>query len=98
MPYNGYAHSFAGMGIQFLLVFGANLGIEMLLERQRGLWSRLRSAPVSKLTLLGGKTLSMTIISLMTLLGVVRLRDDRVRRPHPGQRRRIRRGVDRVLR
>jgi len=67
VAYNGYAHSFAGMGIQFLLFAAANLGIEILLERQRGLWKRLRSAPVSRLTLLGGKAASMTIIALMTL-------------------------------
>jgi ABC-2 type transport system permease protein len=68
VAYNGYAHSFAGMGIQFLLFAAANLGIEILLERQRGLWKRLRSAPVSRITLLGGKTVSMTIVCLMTLL------------------------------
>jgi ABC-2 type transport system permease protein len=68
VTYNGYAHSFAGMGIQFLLFAAANLGIDVLLERQRGLWKRLRSAPVSRTTLLAGKTLSGTIISLMTLL------------------------------
>ena len=67
VQYNGYAHSFAGMGIQFLLFATTNLGIEMLLERQRGLWKRLRSAPVSRLALLGGKTLSATLIALMTL-------------------------------
>jgi ABC-2 type transport system permease protein len=66
--YNGYAHSFAGMGIQFLLFAAANLGIEILLERQRGLWKRLRSAPVSRMALLAGKAASMTIIALMTLL------------------------------
>jgi ABC-2 type transport system permease protein len=66
--YNGYAHSFAGMAIQFLLFAMANIGVEMLLERQRGLWARLRSAPVSKLTLLSGKAASGTIISLMILL------------------------------
>jgi ABC-2 type transport system permease protein len=65
--YNSYAHSFAGMGIQFLLFAAANLGIEILLERQRGLWKRLRSAPVSRFTLLAGKTVSMTIVGLMTL-------------------------------
>ena len=68
IAYNGYAHSFAGMAIQFLLFAMANMGIEMLLERQRGLWARLRSAPVSKLTLLAGKALSGTIISLSVLL------------------------------
>jgi ABC-2 type transport system permease protein len=67
--YNGYAHSFSGMGIQFLLFAMANLGVEMLLERQRGLWKRLRSAPVSRLTLLAGKVMSGALISLM-ILGV----------------------------
>src|SRR5206468_7317508 len=67
IAYNGYAHSFAGMGIQFLLFAMANLGIEVLLERQRGLWRRLRSAPISRLSLLAGKAVSGTIISLMTL-------------------------------
>lgn len=69
VAYNGYAHSFAGMGIQFLLFAMANLGVEMLLERQRGLWKRLRSAPVSRATLLAGKAASGTLISLM-ILGV----------------------------
>jgi ABC-2 type transport system permease protein len=65
--YNGYAHSFGGMSIQFLLFAMASLGVEMLLERQRGLWKRLRSAPVSRLTLLAGKVASGTIVSLMVL-------------------------------
>jgi ABC-2 type transport system permease protein len=68
VEYNGYAHSFAGMAIQFLLFAMANLGVEMLLERQRGLWKRLRSAPVSKFTLLAGKTASGALISLLILL------------------------------
>jgi len=69
VAYNGYAHSFAGMGIQFLLFAMANLGVEMLLERQRGLWKRLRSAPVSRFTLLTGKAASGSIISFL-ILGV----------------------------
>jgi len=67
IKYNGYAHSFAGMAIQFLLFAMANMGIEMLLERQRGLWKRLRSAPVSKLTLLSSKAVSGTILSTLIL-------------------------------
>src|SRR3954465_15822997 len=55
------------MAIQFLLFAMANMGIEMLLERQRGLWKRLRSAPVSKLTLLGSKAVSGAVISLLIL-------------------------------
>jgi ABC-2 type transport system permease protein len=68
VAYNGYAHAFAGMGIQFLLFAAASLGVEILLERQRGLWRRLRSAPVSRIALLAGKAASMTLIALMTLL------------------------------
>lgn len=68
IAYNGYAHSFAGMAIQFLLFAMANAGIEMLLERQRGLWKRLRSAPVSRLTLLAGRAASGAIISLLILM------------------------------
>jgi len=67
--YNGYAHAFAGMGIQFLLFAMANLGVEMLWERQRGLWKRLRSAPISRVTLLTGKVISGAAVSLM-ILGV----------------------------
>ncbi len=66
--YNGYAHSFAGMGIQFLLMASIDLGVGILLERQLGLWKRLRSAPLSKGALLGGKALSGTLITLMVLL------------------------------
>ena len=66
--YNAYAHAFAGMGVQFLLLAAIDLGIGVLLERQRGLWKRLRSAPLSKGTLLGGKTASGMLITLMTLL------------------------------
>jgi len=68
VAYNAYAHAFAGMGIQFLLFASTNLGIAVLLERQRGLWKRLRSAPISRRVLLGSKIASGAIISLLTLL------------------------------
>jgi ABC-2 type transport system permease protein len=67
-PYNGYAHAFAGMAIQFLLFAMANLGVEMLVERQQGLWRRVRSAPVSRLTLLAARGISGAMISLLILL------------------------------
>jgi len=66
--YNGYAHSFAGMGVQFLFFAAIDLGMGVLLERQRGLWKRLRSAPVSRFVLLAGKAGSGTTIALATLL------------------------------
>jgi ABC-2 type transport system permease protein len=68
VAYNGYAHAFAGMGIQFLLFAMIDLGVGILLEQQRGLWKRLRSAPVSRFVLLAGKAASGTLIALMSLL------------------------------
>lgn len=65
--YNAFAHSFAGMGIQFLLFAAINLAIEILNERQKGLWKRLRSAPVSRAALLGGKLSSTTVIGALVL-------------------------------
>jgi ABC-2 type transport system permease protein len=56
------------MGIQFLLFAAIDLGIGILLERQRGLWKRLRSAPVSRAAILGGKAASGTLLALMSLL------------------------------
>jgi ABC-2 type transport system permease protein len=32
--YNGYAHSFAGMGVQFILFMGIDMGISILLARR----------------------------------------------------------------
>jgi ABC-2 type transport system permease protein len=65
--YNGYAHSFGGMAVQFVLMFSIETGLALLLERQRGLWKRLRSAPVSKGGILAGRASSTTLISLLTL-------------------------------
>jgi len=65
--YNGYAHSFGGMSMQFVLMASIEWGLSILLERQRGLWRRLRSAPVSRGTLLAGRALSSAIIAMGTL-------------------------------
>jgi len=67
VAYNGYAHSFAGMSIQFILFASIDLGVGILLERQRGLWKRLRSAPISRVTLLAGKAASGALVALLTL-------------------------------
>jgi ABC-2 type transport system permease protein len=65
--YNSYAHSFAGMGVQFILFVGVEVGIGMLLTRQRGIWKRLRAAPLSKAMLLGSRSASSTITSMGVL-------------------------------
>jgi len=67
IAYNGFAHSFAGMGVQFLLFACVDLATGMLLERQLGLWKRLRAAPLSRAVLLGAKAASGAIIALMSL-------------------------------
>jgi ABC-2 type transport system permease protein len=68
MKYNGYAHAFAGMGIQFALFAAIELAAGILLERERGLWKRFRSAPLSRTTLLLARGISGTLITLLTLL------------------------------
>jgi ABC-2 type transport system permease protein len=68
--YNPYAHSFGGMAIQFILFFGIDVGIGMLLDRQRGLWKRFASSPLSKWTLLGSRVLSATLIVTSILVVV----------------------------
>ncbi len=63
VAYNGYAHAFAGMGIQFILFMGLDVGVRMLLLRQSGLWQRLRAAPLSRSMLLGSRAASAALIS-----------------------------------
>jgi ABC-2 type transport system permease protein len=70
VPYNAYAHSFAGMSVQFILFAGINMGVALLLDRQRGVWKRLRAAPLSKGFVLGARTLSGALIGFTTLCAV----------------------------
>ncbi|OFA02016.1 ABC transporter permease [Duganella sp. HH101] len=62
--YNGYAHSFAGMGVQFILFMGIDMGVGILLARRTGVWNRLLAAPVSLTTVLGGRAVSGAIIAM----------------------------------
>jgi ABC-2 type transport system permease protein len=66
--YNGYAHSFGGMGIQFLLMVGVEVGINLLLRRQQGVWKRMRAAPLSLGVLLGSRAASSALTSMGTLI------------------------------
>jgi ABC-2 type transport system permease protein len=67
VEYNAYAHSFAGMGVQFILFLGIEMGVGLLLLRQQGLWRRLRAAPLSRATLLGSRAASTALLSLFIL-------------------------------
>ncbi len=68
VQYNGFGHSFGGMGVQFILFMAIDAGIGVLLQRQRGLWKRFRAAPLSRTMLLGSRAISTTIISMIILL------------------------------
>jgi ABC-2 type transport system permease protein len=67
VPYNGFAHAFAGMSVQFILFAGINMGIAILVDKQRGVWKRIRAAPLSKTFVLGAKTASAALIAFITL-------------------------------
>lgn len=62
--YNSYAHAFAGMTVQFLLFLSIETGGAILLERQRGLWRRLRAAPLSRRTVLASRATSGALLAL----------------------------------
>jgi ABC-2 type transport system permease protein len=64
VAYNAYAHSFAGMTTQFILLAGIDAGIVLLLLRERGLWQRMRAAPLSKAQFLVARTSATMLISL----------------------------------
>jgi ABC-2 type transport system permease protein len=63
--YNSYAHAFAGMGVQFILLMGVDMGLGLLLMRRMGLWKRLRAAPLSRAQLLGSRIASCALIGLI---------------------------------
>ena len=68
--YNSYAHSFAGMGVQFILFMGIELGVGVLLMRRQGIWKRLRAAPVSRGLLIGSRIVSGTVIASLLMAGI----------------------------
>ena len=65
--YNSFAHSFAGMGVQFVLFMGLDWGIALLALRRLGLWKRLRAAPLSKPVLLGSRLVSCAAVAFVIL-------------------------------
>jgi ABC-2 type transport system permease protein len=65
LKYNSYAHSFAGMGVQFILLMGVDMAVGLLTMRRLGLWKRLRAAPLSRAKLLGSRIVSTALIALI---------------------------------
>ncbi|HEY2679278.1 MAG TPA: ABC transporter permease [Steroidobacteraceae bacterium] len=68
--YNSYAHSFAGISIQFILFMSIDAGIALLVMRREGMWRRLRAAPLSHGVLLGSRVVGTMFIALGILVVV----------------------------
>jgi ABC-2 type transport system permease protein len=68
--YNSFAHSFAGMSVQFILFAGIDAGIVLLLLRQRGLWQRIRAAPISRGEFVLARVISTALISVFQVVVV----------------------------
>lgn len=68
--YNPYAHSFAGMSVQFLMFMGIDIGIALLLARRMGMWKRLRAAPLSRALLLGSTVASTALIAIILMFAI----------------------------
>lgn len=66
--YNGYAHAFAGMAVQFILFMGIDAGISVLLAQRLGLWNRLLASPITLNTVLAARATSAAVIALGLLL------------------------------
>jgi ABC-2 type transport system permease protein len=66
--FNAYSHSFSGMTLQYLLFWGMESGLLLLRERQRGVWCRMRAAPISLGCVLGAKALATALIALLQVL------------------------------
>ncbi len=63
--YNGYAHAFAGMSVQFILFMAIDAGIGILLARRMGVWNRMLAAPITVTTLLSARALSCALIAFV---------------------------------
>jgi ABC-2 type transport system permease protein len=66
--FNAYTHSFCGMTLQYLLFWGMESGLLFLRERQQGIWSRVRAAPVPLAAVLLGKALTTAGVALLMVL------------------------------
>jgi ABC-2 type transport system permease protein len=71
LRYDGYAHSFGGMAVQFVLFLALDGAVALLEQRRRGLWDRLRASPISRGTVLAARGLSGAILALAVLAAVM---------------------------
>lgn len=67
VQYNGMAHAFAGMSVQFILFMGIDAGLIVLMQRRTGMWKRLQAAPLSRWTLIASRAASATLVAMIIL-------------------------------
>jgi ABC-2 type transport system permease protein len=67
VAYNGMAHSFAGMSVQFILFMGIDAGLIVLMQRRSGMWKRLQAAPISRFVVIGSRAASAAIIAMIIM-------------------------------
>ena len=65
--YNGMAHAFAGMSVQFILFMGIDAGLIVLMQRRSGMWKRLQAAPLSRWTVIASRATSAAITAMIIL-------------------------------
>lgn len=64
---HAYAHSFCGMTLQYLLFWGMDSGLLLLSERRRGIWHRMRAAPMGFSSMFLSRVLSISVIALLQI-------------------------------
>jgi ABC-2 type transport system permease protein len=68
--YNGYAHSFGGMAVQFILFMAVNMGIAVLMARRAGIMDRLLAAPISMNTIILARFASVALIAFLLMAAI----------------------------
>jgi len=71
VSYDGWAHAFGGMGVQFVLFMALDAGVAMLEQRRRGMWDRVRAAPISRRTVILARAASGLLLALLVLAVVL---------------------------
>jgi ABC-2 type transport system permease protein len=65
------AHIFAGMAIQGIMFFAIDAAMGLLRDRRTGIWTRMKAAPVSSISLVLGKGLGSWAIAFLVFWGVM---------------------------
>jgi linearmycin/streptolysin S transport system permease protein len=68
VQFNSYSHAFCGMALQYLLFWGMESGLVLARDRRRGVWTRMRAAPVPLWCTLCGRALATALVALLQIL------------------------------